>query len=304
VARLLLVHGHCSFQRTAYIVQQSFYKSMVIASVQFLYNMYTLFCGVTYWDSFSLTMYNGFYTLPLTFLYVMDVHLSPKTLLNIPELYCIAQRSRYFNPTTFVTFLVRGVLQGVASFYIAYFATSGCVLLRDGYTFDSQTSFVALYFGTVIVVLLTVFIESHSIVSIQWAALWVSIVSLYGSFFGYSELFSGFEFFGAFLVLCRNPVFHLVELLIIVLTLVIFGSYCCWKFWFYPNRLQIQRGFQYHVARMTSPLWSRWTDDSVSSFWLSMKPTGCNQPTVVDDEAETIPNRASVPHYHVTDLDS
>ncbi|RNF17847.1 putative phospholipid-translocating P-type ATPase (flippase) [Trypanosoma conorhini] len=120
LSRLLLFHGHTAYQRSAIIVQQSFWKTVALAWMQLLFNIYAKFSGVSFWDSFSLMMYNSFFTVPVTFLCALNLPLSATILLNNPQLYVLCQRGRYMNLTTFYGYVLRGFLHGTIIFFFHY----------------------------------------------------------------------------------------------------------------------------------------------------------------------------------------
>lgn len=277
--RLLLVHGHTAFQRTSYIVQQSFYKSMMIAWVQLLYNTHTLFSGVTFWNSFALTMWNGAYTIPLTFLYVTDVQLQPNILLCIPSLYQLSQKSRYMNGTTFFVFLMRGILQGTVAFYLSCVLFGPDVVSSGGTTQDIQTQFVAPYGALVVLVAFTVLLESHSFFFLQWLGLIGCIAAFVLSFFVYSAVFKELDFYGTYNVLLANSAYYLVTLAVFACTFIPNCIYGGLKFWYWPSRLQLQRGFLKRISliRHHTILRDQFPQDNPSVFFGSMYPSGCSE---------------------------
>jgi phospholipid-translocating ATPase len=277
--RLLLVHGHTAFQRTAYIVQQSFYKSMMIAWVQLLYNVHTLFSGVTFWNSFALTMWNGAFTIPLTFLYVTDVQLQPNILLCIPSLYQLSQKARYLNGTTFLTFILRGIAQGTIAYYLSCALFSPATVASNGITPDLQTQFVAPYGGLVVLVAFTVLLESHSFWFLQWLAILGCVAAFLLSFVVYSDIFKTLEFYGAFNVLLRNNTYYLVTLAVVACNLIPHCIYGGIKFWYLPSRLQLQRGFLKRISLIKSHtvLREQFPEDNPSVLWGSLYPSGCSE---------------------------
>lgn len=274
--RLMLVHGHTAFQRTSYIVQQSFYKSMMIAWVQVLYNTQTLLSGVSFYNSFALMMWNGVFTIPLTFLYVTDVQLQPNTLEAIPSLYQLSQKARYLNATTFFGFIARGIVQGTVGFYLTCAILGPDMSLSDGTTTDYQTQFLAPYAGAVLLVTLTVLLESHSFFFLQWLAVIGCPAALVLSFFIYSNEFTTLDFYGAFTVMLRSAGFALT---VFAATACCFLPHCFYgglKFWVWPSRLQLQRGFLKRVAQLPfhSILKEQFPQDNPSAFWRSLVPLG------------------------------
>jgi phospholipid-translocating ATPase len=270
---LMLVHGHTAFQRTSYIVQYSFYKSMIIAWAQLLYNCFTNFSGVSFWNSFALTTYNGVYTVPLTFFYVMDIHLAPTTLLRFPQLYVLSQKARYMNRVTFFAFVARGVLQGTLGFFCGIALFRGDRLLAGGTVMDTQSTFFPVYAATVLLQVITVLMESHSVTWLHWGSFLATIVTLFGTFFVYSSL-SDLDFYYTCQVLFKNSSFFLGVVALISSMFIPHAAFAAMKFWFFPNLLQVQRGIIHRLRTFayTHPLRQRFVSDE-SQFLKSFKPT-------------------------------
>ncbi|KAG6506113.1 hypothetical protein ZIOFF_031428 [Zingiber officinale] len=84
--RLILVHGRYSYNRTAFLSQYSFYKSLLICFIQILYVLVPFpigFCvsGTSLFNSISLMAYNVFYTSVPVLTVVLDKDLTEKTAL-------------------------------------------------------------------------------------------------------------------------------------------------------------------------------------------------------------------------------
>merc|ERR1712232_478151 len=83
LARLVLVHGHWAYHRTCFIAQYCFYKSIFICTFQLFFNTRAGFAGTSWFNSFSLTMYNGVFTaLPPVF-YVLDRNVKDTSLMGL-----------------------------------------------------------------------------------------------------------------------------------------------------------------------------------------------------------------------------
>lgn len=133
--RLILVHGRYSYNRTAFLSQYSFYKSLLICFIQILWVsvhlsasfiiiydclylllhinstiliMILIFCdrfslisgmsGSSLFNSFSLMAYNVFYTSIPVLTSVLDKDLSENTVMQNPQILFYCQAGRWMLP--------------------------------------------------------------------------------------------------------------------------------------------------------------------------------------------------------------
>ena len=245
LTRLMLVHGHMAYQRTAYIVQYSFYKSMVIGFLQVVFNCYTLMSGVSFWNSLALTAYNGVFTVPLTLFYVMDVHAMPREgLLKAPYLYNISQSGRNLNGFTFLYFVLRGVVQAIIAFFVTkWLFLDSHFIAGNGFPLDAvgSASSMPVYGAIVFVQVLTVITESHSITWLHWLSFGASFGLYILTFLIYSQL-STMDFYKQFDFQMEYIVFYLGFALTVA---VVFGlGYAIlypFVYYYFPSALQLHR---------------------------------------------------------------
>eukprot|EP01012_Entosiphon_sulcatum_P000827 TRINITY_DN10145_c0_g1_i1.p1 TRINITY_DN10145_c0_g1~~TRINITY_DN10145_c0_g1_i1.p1 ORF type:complete len:1207 (-),score=164.43 TRINITY_DN10145_c0_g1_i1:41-3661(-) len=212
---LLLVHGHYSYERTCYIVQYSFYKSMLLSAIQILFNGFARFSGMSYWDSFMLTAWNGAYTLPPIFFYVLDRTLPRDRLLCRPQLYQRCQQRLSLNAHTFAGFIVRGLLQAVASLLVTL-AVSATAQTSEGQPWDLPSTFLVTYSALIVLQTLTVIIESHTITWINHLAIWGMLVAYWATILPYGML-PRFSFYGVSLRQMTHPSFWFTLALLVVI---------------------------------------------------------------------------------------
>lgn len=273
LARLLLVHGHFTYYRTAMIVQQSFWKTVLIAWVQVLYNFYTEYSGMSFFDSYTLMIYNMIPTVPVTFLCVIDVPLSPSVLMKNPHLYQMVQRCRYLNPTTFFGYLGRALLHGTIVFYLSKGLQHGTAgFLQTGWPMDRGGDFYAAYISIVTIHSYTVLTESHSITFANWQSFYLSVWSC---FLLLTMFASVPQANSTFLVLLRSASFYLSYLGITTVVCLSLALFATVKVMWFPDLLQLQRtvmlatkGFWRHGQGFPHLL-----DDNPSAFWMSQSPT-------------------------------
>ncbi|CCK71876.1 aminophospholipid-translocating P4-type ATPase DNF3 KNAG_0I00850 [Huiozyma naganishii CBS 8797] len=104
--KLLLVHGRYNYIRTAKFLLCTFYKEATFYMTQLIYQRYTLFSGTSFYESWSLSMYNTLFTsLPTICIGMFEKDLKPITLLTVPELYSFGRLSEGFNIWIFLEWL-------------------------------------------------------------------------------------------------------------------------------------------------------------------------------------------------------
>ncbi|KPA82335.1 phospholipid-transporting ATPase-like protein [Leptomonas pyrrhocoris] len=279
LSKLILVHGHTAYQRTAMIVQQSFWKTVLIAWVQVLYNISTDFSGVSYWDSLSLTLYNAIPTVPVTFLCVMDMPLSQWILRTTPQLYSMSQRGRYMSATTFYGYIARAFLHGTMVYYLSMGLQSGSgALVSNGWVLDRGGDFYAVYIAVVTIHTYTVCTESHAITIAHWNCFLFSVYSCFISFWIYARVPTSPN--GTFSVLLTSPSFYLAYVGLTVAVCASLAIYAMAKVMWFPDALQFQRLLMVHLGerswlRRSVPvrvLRTFFQDDNPSHFWKSISP--------------------------------
>ncbi|KPI87082.1 phospholipid-transporting ATPase-like protein [Leptomonas seymouri] len=279
LSKLILVHGHTAYQRTAMIVQQSFWKTVLIAWVQVLYNISTDFSGVSYWDSLSLMLYNAIPTVPVTFLCVMDMPLSHWILRTTPQLYGMSQRGRYMSATTFYGYIARAFLHGTIVYYLSMGLQNGSgALVSNGWVLDRGGDFYAAYIAVVTIHTYTVWTESHAITIAHWVCFLFSVYSCFISFWMYARVPTSPN--GTFSVLLTSPSFYLAYIGLTVAVCASLAIYALAKVLWFPDALQFQRLLMVHLDEKS---WLRrstavrvlrtfFQTDNPSSFWKSISP--------------------------------
>ncbi|KAG9232656.1 putative phospholipid-transporting ATPase IA [Amylocarpus encephaloides] len=119
--RLLLVHGHWLYVRTAKFILLTFWKEMLFYVVQLLYQRWNGYTGTSLFESWSLAVWNTLFTaLPVMIPGVFEQDLSAETLLNIPELYGYGQQSRGFNMRQYWWWMLMAVSEALVIYFMVY----------------------------------------------------------------------------------------------------------------------------------------------------------------------------------------
>ncbi|XP_058072239.1 phospholipid-transporting ATPase 2-like isoform X4 [Magnolia sinica] len=132
--RLILVHGRYSYNRTAFLSQYSFYKSLLICFIQILFSFISGVSGSSLFNSVSLMAYNVFYTSIPVLVSVLDKDLSERTVMEHPQILFYCQAGRLLNPSTFAGWFGRSL------FHLIVAAGMGPVLSLKYFRYTYRSS--------------------------------------------------------------------------------------------------------------------------------------------------------------------
>jgi phospholipid-translocating ATPase len=119
--RLLLVHGHWNYVRTAKYILLTFWKEMLFYSMQIMYQRWNGYTGTSLYESDSLTVWNTLFTsLPVMLPGIFEQDLSPATLLAVPELYSYGQQSKGFNMTKYGLWMLMAAIESQLIWFTIY----------------------------------------------------------------------------------------------------------------------------------------------------------------------------------------
>ncbi|KAJ7981503.1 Phospholipid-transporting ATPase [Quillaja saponaria] len=195
--RLLLVHGRYSYNRTAFLAQYSFYKSLVICFIQIFFSFISGVSGTSLFNSLSLMAYNVFYTSIPVLVSVLDKDLSEETVMQHPQILFYCQAGRILNPSTFAGWFGRSLFHAIVVFVISIHA----------YAYDKsemeEVSMVALS-GCIWLQAFVVTQETNSFTILQHLAIWGNLAA----FYIINWIFSSLPSSGLYTImfrLCRQP---------------------------------------------------------------------------------------------------
>ncbi|XP_075518210.1 phospholipid-transporting ATPase 2 [Primulina tabacum] len=170
--RLILVHGRYSYNRTAFLSQYSFYKSLLICFIQIFFSFISGISGTSLFNSVSLMAYNVFYTSVPVLVNVLDKDLSEKTVMRHPQILFYCQAGRLLNPSTFAGWFGRSLFHAIVVFGMTI----------HSYALEKsemeEISMVALS-GCIWLQAFVVAIETNSFTALQHLAIWGNLVAFY-----------------------------------------------------------------------------------------------------------------------------
>ncbi|KAJ4980550.1 hypothetical protein NE237_031387 [Protea cynaroides] len=195
--RLILVHGRYSYNRTAFLSQYSFYKSLLICFIQIFFSFISGISGTSLFNSVSLMAYNVFYTSFPVLVSVLDKDLSERTVMQHPEIFSYCQAGRLLNPITFAGWFGRSLFHALVVFLITIHA----------YAYEKsemeELSMVALS-GCIWLQAFVVTMETNSFTVPQHLAIWGNLAAFYVINFIFSALPTS-EMYMIMFQLCRQP---------------------------------------------------------------------------------------------------
>ncbi|KAG0647426.1 phospholipid-transporting ATPase [Hyphodiscus hymeniophilus] len=119
--RLLFVHGHWNYVRTAKYILFTFWKEMMFYSIQVLYQRWNGYTGTSLFESDSLAVWNTLFTsLPVMLPGIFEQDLKAATLLAVPELYAYGQESRGLNMVIYGLWMVLAVVEALIIYFMIY----------------------------------------------------------------------------------------------------------------------------------------------------------------------------------------
>ncbi|XP_054812322.1 phospholipid-transporting ATPase 2 [Prosopis cineraria] len=195
--RLILVHGRYSYNRTAFLSQYSFYKSLIICFIQIFFSFVSGVSGTSLFNSVSLMAYNVFYTSVPVLVSVLDKDLSEETVMQHPQILFYCQAGRLLNPSTFAGWFGRSLFHAIVVF----------VITIHSYAFEKsemeEVSMVALS-GCIWLQAFVVTMETNSFTILQHLAIWGNLAAFYVINF----IFSAIPSSGMYTImfrLCQKP---------------------------------------------------------------------------------------------------
>ncbi|XP_050206002.1 phospholipid-transporting ATPase 2 [Mercurialis annua] len=204
--RLILVHGRYSYNRTAFLSQYSFYKSLLLCFIQIFFSFISGVSGTSLFNSVSLMAYNVFYTSVPVLVSVLDKDLSEKTVMQHPQILFYCQAGRLLNPSTFAGWFGRSLFHAIVVFVISI----------NAYAYEKsemeEVAMVALS-GCIWLQAFVVALETNSFTILQHLAIWGNLVA----FYVINWLVSAIPSSGMYTImfrLCRQPSYWITIFLI------------------------------------------------------------------------------------------
>ncbi|KAE8445058.1 hypothetical protein EG329_013772 [Mollisiaceae sp. DMI_Dod_QoI] len=168
--RLLLVHGHWNYIRTAKFILYTFWKEMLFYSIQLLYQRWNGYTGTSLFENNSLTVWNTLFTsLCVIIPGIFEKDLSAETLLAVPELYNVGQEGKEFNLRSYAWWMGLAASEAVIVYFLVYFLYGRNPMIVDQGLFA---------FGDLCFSICVVFINTKLLFLVYHHLTWIPLASL------------------------------------------------------------------------------------------------------------------------------
>lgn len=229
--RLILVHGRYSYNRTAFLSQYSFYKSLIICFIQIFFSFVSGISGTSLFNSVSLMAYNVFYTSVPVLVSVLDKDLSERTVMQHPQILFYCQAGRILNPSTFAGWFGRSLFHAIVVFIISINAYAGEKSETE------QVAMVALS-GCIWLQAFVVALETNSFTVLQHLAIWGNLLA----FYIINLIVSAIPSSGMYTImfrLCKQPSYWITMFLIVVAGMGPILAIKYFRFTYRPSKINL-----------------------------------------------------------------
>ncbi|KAM0873580.1 hypothetical protein ACQ4PT_037982 [Festuca glaucescens] len=254
--RLLLVHGHWCYSRISSMVCFFFYKNIAFGVTLFLYECYTSFSGQTFYNDWSMSLYNVLFTsLPVIAMGVFDQDVSARFCLKYPMLYQEGPQNLLFRWSRLLGWMLHGVGSAVIIFFLTIASLKYQAFRSNGQVIDLSTLGATAYTCIVWAVNMQMAITVNYFTLIQHICIWAGIFLWYVFLLAYGAITPSFSttFFMVFSeALGGAPSYWVVTLLVSVAALIPYFTLSVVKTWFFPtyhNKIQ----WLQHMAKDDDP---------------------------------------------------
>ena len=151
--RILLVHGHWFYVRTATLVQYFFYKNIAAFTAQLVFACFNNFSTQPVYDSVNLTLFNIVFTsVPIFVFGLFEQNVSAEQLMERPKLYQTNAKNRLLQADQCFFWISEGVFHCLLAFFVFYGVWIGGSNAQD--SLEMYAFGIALY-GTLVTVVNT-----------------------------------------------------------------------------------------------------------------------------------------------------
>lgn len=267
--RLILVHGRYSYNRTAFLSQYSFYKSLLICFIQIFFSLISGVSGTSLFNSVSLMAYNVFYTSVPVLISVLDKDLSEGTVMQHPQILFYCQAGRLLNPSTFAGWFGRSLFHAIVVFVISI----------HSYAFEKsemeEMSMVALS-GCIWLQAFVVALETNSFTILQHLAIWGNLVA----FYVINWIVSALPASGMYTImhrLCRQPSYWITMFLIVIAGMGPVLALKYFRYTYTPSKINILQ----QAERRGGPILTLGNIEAQSrSLGKDLSPLSISQPKI------------------------
>ncbi|KAM7410157.1 hypothetical protein PAMA_001550 [Pampus argenteus] len=171
--RLLLVHGHWSYQRIALFLRYFLFKTCSFALVHIWFGFFNGFSAQSLYESWFIALYTIFYTaFPIMCVAFFQQDVSAEGSLKWPELYKSGQKQEFSSPLVLSASLLYAVYSSLVFFFIP------CGVFYNS-AFDFQTMAVTVSMAATFTATIEITLLTRSWTKFNIASVCLSVVSFF-----------------------------------------------------------------------------------------------------------------------------
>jgi len=276
IVPLLLVHGHYSHNRISFIAQFVFYKNIVLALLQVLYNMFTNFSGASAYLDLSLAGYNFLWTGLYVFTFMLDRDVDKNVLLSHPRMYKYTQQSKSLGIRSFLLWISTAIFHAVSILLITVYS-----YMDHGVpsSIDKDYFGVVAFTSILFVVAITYFIVGRSIHIVNTSVIFITQALYFVFLFGFDHLLyvkhmyptipvlpGTYNIFGVVTNMFRDPMFYMVTLLSVIVCELPVLIACMGKIIFLPSVIE---KYQWRVAMTKTRSLTSFTSENLMYYEIN-----------------------------------
>ncbi|KAL5715782.1 P-type phospholipid transporter [Ranunculus cassubicifolius] len=265
--RLLIVHGHWCYKRISKMILYFVYKNVAFGLTLFYYEFFTSFSGVVMYEDVYMVLFNVILTsLPVIALGVLDQDVPSDVCLQFPALYQQGQKNSSFSWTCILGWVFNGWISSLCLFLLSLHTLSIYAFREDGQVADISHLGTIIYTCVIWTVNCQITLMITNFTWIQhffiWGSisLWYVFLSVYGLL---PPIYSGRGFHLVSEALGTTPMYWLVTLLIVTVSLLPYFLFICVQRLYYPMDDHIIQEMKYCEKDVTENLmWVREQNNS------------------------------------------
>eukprot|EP00817_Percolomonadidae_sp_ATCC50343_P003593 CAMPEP_0117422450 /NCGR_PEP_ID=MMETSP0758-20121206/3284_1 /TAXON_ID=63605 /ORGANISM="Percolomonas cosmopolitus, Strain AE-1 (ATCC 50343)" /LENGTH=713 /DNA_ID=CAMNT_0005205071 /DNA_START=68 /DNA_END=2206 /DNA_ORIENTATION=- len=244
---LMFVHGHLAHNRSSFMIKFSFYKNIVLALCQVLYNSFTGVSGQSPYNSLSLTLFNFLWT-AYTFMMIFDYDIPRDELKTQPYIYEHTKSGRSMSVLTSLSWFIMALIHTSAVLLITVYAYMPHMLPFMGGASHDIEYIGHILFGNILWTILgTYFILNQSINAIGLIVISITMFLYYAFLCLYSNALNVTSFIdvipgvdpytivGVVNQVMLDPFHYLVTILVVGVSSVIVLSFVVCVNLFFPS---------------------------------------------------------------------
>ncbi|CAI9114972.1 OLC1v1015801C1 [Oldenlandia corymbosa var. corymbosa] len=258
--RLLIVHGHWCYKRIAKLILYFVYKNVAFGLTLFYYEAYSKFSGTDLYDDWHMVVFNVLLTsLPVIALGVLDKDISADVCLRFPALYQQGQKNTSFNWKCIIGWILNAILSSLAIFAMTIHILNLTAFREDGQVADNS------HIGTIMYTCVIWTVNCQMALITRYFT-WINHVLIWGSILGWYIYLALYNILplaysqSSYLILIEAignaPMYWIVTLLVVVVSLLPFFTYDVTRRHFFPIDDQVIREMKYcRQDIMDYPMW-------------------------------------------------